>query len=539
MDRKHNDDPMGQLIDLYGRARAPKAERPRPALQELLGFLPQIQIGSHFRIVVGVSSAGSATEGSAVERVIEYQSGAFRLVNCLSSAGRRTRARLRAGDLLLSIERESIAHSRLAELAKNMDGMVISSESDKNDDRYARISRSIEKVKAEWTGCIVGQDAIALRPKSGDASSNDLLKFFDFLSLGMRLESWLEKTTSGRDDRQVITALKRLTIPILPDRLIRTLEEWAQMAEELSLHGNSEEPADEFLLTAQTQTELDQRILKLETENYAFRQALDSANDSEFQIRNFYPFPISYPYRMLTAPTHHLELLDQEFAVIEGMLAFLASITLAISRPPSTRVRAWFDEANRFASAAGTWKTIATTASAELKPQNDDGLANHLKMLWRGKFERNAERLVGIRNDKAHQRRRSGSSRLSEEARDLLARCFEDIAFLTRFPIVNVFDPKVPRTGVCVHQVHLYRGDHPVHARETIEREVPLPASLYIFSDEGPQDLFPFISVRECGHCGETETFFLDKKDNSSWFVKSFEHSHSAKAQDVAGGLQA
>jgi hypothetical protein len=35
-----------------------------------------------------------------------------------------------------------------------------------------------------------------------------------------------------------------------------------------------------------------------------------------------------------------------------------------------------------------------------------------------------------------------------------------------------------------------FQGDHPAHEQETIERDVPLAAGLYIFSDEGPTDHF-------------------------------------------------
>jgi len=71
------------------------------------------------------------------------------------------------------------------------------------------------------------------------------------------------------------------------------------------------------------------------------------------------------------------------------------------------------------------------------------GRRRRLKTLWRAGFERNAEQSVEIY---AYRR-------------------------------------------VCAPGSFL-QGDHPAHEQGTIEREVPLPASPYIFSDEGPTDHF-------------------------------------------------
>ena len=179
-------------------------------------------------------------------------------------------------------------------------------------------------------------------------------------------------------------------------------------------------------------------------------------------------------------------------------------------------------------------------AASELRAENRDGLANQLKALWRGRFERNAQVLTKLRNDKHHGGKKERSSSIAEKTRGKLAECFEDLAFLIKFPVIRVFNPDVPRTGMWIHQVEIYKGDHPAHEHATIEREVPLPASLYVMTDEGPKDLFPFVSVRECDTCGELETFFLDKREKgATWSVKSFEHSHPLKAEDIAAALEA
>jgi hypothetical protein len=532
---------MGEVIGFPRRQRTKKSGGSKPLSRALLGFLQQLEIGSHFRLIAGRPTSESYSEGSQHARVLNFEQSGFRLTEYNVAADDTARIRLKQTDLLLSI-------SRRADFIEPADRALAFLRGDYGQYLFQQepgwkvcIRPAVQEMKPEWVGSLPGRDVIALRSRAGTDAVAVLLAFFGEMVFGHWLSQWFEKITRAQNDRGAIAALKRVSIPRLPKRVIDTLGDWASLAQELSFYG-AEQPADELLLTANNQPELDRRISKLETENYAFNQAFTAANDVDFQIRNFYPFPIAYPYRMLSLPSHPTDLLHLENAMTESMLALLASITLAISKPSSRRVVALFDRHDErgFRSGCGVWKTVAKSVAGELLSPNPDGLAGQLKALWRGRFDKNAERLVNIRNNDVH--RHGSSVAIADEARKLLASCFEDFAFLIRFPIVYVLNPNVRRSGLCQHPIHIYRGDHPAHEQSTLELTTPLPESLYIFSDDGAKDLFPFISVRDCSICKKREVFFLDTrdKDKDLWSVKSFENpSHIMRAEDISEGLKA
>lgn len=72
-----------------------------------------------------------------------------------------------------------------------------------------------------------------------------------------------------------------------------------------------------------------------------------------------------------------------------------------------------------------------------------------------------------------------------------------------------------------------------------MEFDTVLHEGLYILTDAGTKELFPFISVRRCASCYRDETFFLDslKKDRRTWCVKSFEYGHTLEVTDITDEL--
>jgi hypothetical protein len=116
-------------------------------------------------------------------------------------------------------------------------------------------------------------------------------------------------------------------------------------------------------------------------------------------IKTFYPFPIAFPYRALS-PLHNRDLLDGQFRATECLLAFVGSLALALNRPaPSELVKA-FAECHNFSD--GKWLGLGRKASKMLGSAAGRDLPDGLRLLFDGRFNKQAGELVELRNDYHH-----------------------------------------------------------------------------------------------------------------------------------------
>jgi hypothetical protein len=188
----------------------------------------------------------------------------------------------------------------------------------------------------------------------------------------------------------------------------------------------------------------------------------------------------------------------------------------------------------------GDWLAIGRKAIETMAADQHDDLVNGLRLLLTGDFYKSATRLVELRNDYHH--RGIDSIRISgktAEVSTLLDSCFNELAFLVRFPLFRIVDVKFDHgSDKKVHTFEQYVGADPVHDVKSFESDQTYKSSLWVHTVAGPKDLFLFITVRLCPDCSQTETYFLDRsRKNQNWSVKSFERGHSLEAQDVAGAL--
>jgi hypothetical protein len=525
---------MGDLVYLRNRDRGRGRAR-----RSLLHFRPQITIGEHFEIILGQEITGERVASLTGPRVIEHAGAGFEVSQDGFANFPPNQQFTREGDLLLTLgQSRRLTHAGL--LSAILGNQSPSQESDsvptgdRSRDRLC-VRGPIKKVEGATRGCLIGRDVILLRPKDHLACADILLRFFhlaNFSSFGPW--EWLEKATGATSGSDLVGLLREVCIPVVPDDIADVLEENHVAFDELS-HA---EPDVMGLLECRNRGEFDRHLLRLRAENYALSQAREASSSRPYLIRNFYPFPIAFPYYVLAAHQGHALLVEQ-LRVAESLFAFVASLALALSSPASGELPKAFSERRNFSD--GIWLEIGRTAIKTLDSADHGDLADGLKLLFGGIFPERADRLVKLRNDYHHNR--IDNARISDKTSEistLLATCFDELAFIVRFPLFRICDGvKVDRLSRrFIHEIEYYGGADLLHEARLMESERSYPSGLYVKTEAGPKDLFPFITIHVCPDCSQPETYFLDRAGkNQGWFVKSFERGHSLEVQDVAEGL--
>jgi hypothetical protein len=503
----------------------PSANKRKPSL---LPFLPQIKIGDHFKVLVASTPSPEAKEQeeTVLHRVIDVSDSQFRITERALKKNRSFTI-TNGGDLLLRISLAAGSQREAAQL---------------------RVMPGVQLASGDSVGCVLGSNVVALRVQTHEAayampSMINLLNTKSYTAPSF-LGEWLARQTTARSKRELLARLKELQVPVLPSEVWKTVEEAKIQGETIyeMLSIDEDLLSEQRVFEAQSRTEFDEKLLLLKTEIYALEQATTVARDQAYQIRNLYPFPLAFPYRLLTGITEPHESLRERFRIGECLFALLAGIALALNRPAPQEVARLVKARGRFSM--GDWRDLGRNAALTIKPtETGADLPDALHLLWslgrRSSFVEYAEKLVKLRNDYFHMR---NAARLTEgirEADNLLVACMGRLSFLIRFPLFLVREVRIDRsTRKAKHTIHSYVGDHPGHDVSILELENPLPEGLYVQTEQGPCDLYPFVSVRECPNCGVAETFFLDRVEGESrWLVKSFERGHEAPADDIAEGL--
>lgn len=130
----------------------------------------------------------------------------------------------------------------------------------------------------------------------------------------------------------------------------------------------------------------------------------------------------------------------------------------------------------------------------------------------------------------------------AKEIQGTLDACITALAFFTEYPIRQVVDHDVTRTGEVRLRCLSLVGDHPGLPQEEITHRVPLPKrDLYISAaGVGWVPLFPLLVAKNCPRCKTRETFFLDKWDRGKGLAsrKSFERGHEDETDEVVQNMK-
>lgn len=262
----------------------------------------------------------------------------------------------------------------------------------------------------------------------------------------------------------------------------------------------------------------------------------------DFSVSTFYPFPLAYSYRKLQGIVNQVHRYQEILRCWENLLAFAASVSLSLltkdDRSAKIDPKIW-----QGGVSPGHWRDLLRLSGACFADYDNVPLCKNLSGLkiadLKRPFGKSCELLVTTINDFKHHRGPRSERDYVDGCNQLLSGlrvCMESLSFLTRFPIRQVKDIDINRSGKIRLTCLRFMGDHPGFIQETLELGHPLPKDdLYIeVSEDTWVSLYPFLSVRSCPECKATETFFIDSWNTKkqSLQLKSFEYGHSAKDED-------
>jgi hypothetical protein len=275
-----------------------------------------------------------------------------------------------------------------------------------------------------------------------------------------------------------------------------------------------------------------------------------SGDELDYRISSFYPFPIAFGFRSLMSIVDYRDLYREQLRIAENILAFLASVSLTLLREQDGQ-KAEIDlkEYWRSGISPGDWKDIVGRCSIVFAAYEDDPLALGISGLnirsEKKGFGHDVAKLIQAKNDYKHDRGPTVSEDIAEASREVqerLKRCMEKLSFLSEYPIRQVEDFNVSRSGDQFYLKCLrYMGDHPSFPQEEVVFHKGLRRGDLFLDLDGHNwvPLYPFILPMVCSHCKARETYFIDLWDQRRGTVrmKSFERGHTMSNTGVAETL--
>ena len=240
----------------------------------------------------------------------------------------------------------------------------------------------------------------------------------------------------------------------------------------------------------------------------------------ERRISTSYPYPLAYGYRALMGGGDPGDLYREQLHFAENILAFLASVSLALLRVGDLE-KTGLDLKRLWSGgiSPGDWREIIQRCSKVFADYRDVPLAAAIQRLKIGSeqkgFGRDVIELIRAKNDYKHDRGPSDLQEISnaaDEVQEKLRRCMEALAFFAGHPL-----------GRAEGSNGGSHGDS-------------------LFLDMGNEDgvsLYPFIVPMTCLRCDAEETFFIDAWDHKRNFarMKSFERGHTVSDPGVSESL--
>nr|MDP9479240.1 hypothetical protein [Actinomycetota bacterium] len=274
---------------------------------------------------------------------------------------------------------------------------------------------------------------------------------------------------------------------------------------------------------------------------------IEPRDELERRISASYPYPLAHGFRSLTRTADPRDLYREQLRFAENLLAFLASVSLALlragDRPPSglDLKRLWSGGIS-----PGDWREIIQRCSKVFAGYRDIPLAGAIQRLKIGSeekgFGRDVIELIRAKNDYKHDRAPTDPKDMasaSDEAQERLRRCMQALSFFSDYQIRRVQDTAGEGDSFAVNCLR-YVGDHPILPVEAVTlRERPREGGLFL--DPGGRSwvsLYPFI-VAANPPGGEPDTYFIDAWNTRKDMVrmKSFERGHAISDAGVAEAL--
>ena len=291
-------------------------------------------------------------------------------------------------------------------------------------------------------GVVAGDTVFIVRPHDARVGSVVISEYLRS-SIGQQvLLSRAQKTTAPTLSA---AGLRSVPIPTPKEDLTVDLMSVRQIEEDLRTRADALAALRLGLFAAEHGAEFRTRVADLRRSARSIAVGLEQFESLSYRVRTLYPYPISYPYRALASITAPVEQYTEQLRVVEVILAFLASISLALLEPSDREtVRPLLRNSLRGGISTGSWRDLARTTSGALSGYDDSGFARSITALWAARhasFPAIVEPLIVARNDHHHGR----GPRLEEEVRqansamdESLQELMSSLEFLIDYPIRQV-----------------------------------------------------------------------------------------------------
>lgn len=288
----------------------------------------------------------------------------------------------------------------------------------------------------------------------------------------------------------------------------------------------------------------------------ALRQASEAgraADGLDYQVREFYPYPIGYTWRQVRTHVQEQAWFDCHRSVrdaFETLVATAGSIALAACDDLGVSLgssKAYYRKLGQHGGVSiGDWVNILKeTATLKIDAEPDSALGIVRSVLPQtGEVAEAQVRLSEMRNDDAHGRLDPAQVQAVAKAGvEDLATMLASCGVLSELRLVFVNQSRWDsREKSGVADVHLLRGDHPIYSTETIDhRESDLEiGSLYVIDPLGTWVLLrPWLVHRQCEECGKRSIYRPDHQGKDGLHIKALDHTHHMPDPDVQRTLAA
>jgi len=402
-------------------------------------------------------------------------------------------------------------------------------------------------VPPSLTGAIASDTTIVVRSKDEQLSPFAIFQFFSS-SIGRQL---LTSISSGVSAPTLsVTALRQLKVPLLPRELYSGLDELTEIEQALRTKADKLRSLRLDLFGIESQTTPEQRLQEIRQTAKAISASIGQAESQEFQIRNFYPYPLAFLYRSLASNTVHGDLYRDQLRLAENIIAFVASVSLALVSPPDRAssgidLRAYW----RKGISPGDWREISQKCSRILISYRANPIAQALAALWNDRrhrtFRDRIDQLISRKNDFKHDRGPKNDEDFEAESAKTnaaLADCMGALGFLAEYPLRLIRDMSRIRGGREVTLVTLTcMGDHPGFGQQQMTYPDALTKNdLYIeIEKDNWNQLYPFLLAHNCSQCNNREFYFVDRwpDKNGLAVLKSFERGHTYESGEAGEEL--
>lgn len=401
-------------------------------------------------------------------------------------------------------------------------------------------------VTKELAGAVAMRSVIIIRPDLNLLSPQYVAAFLTSDKFA-KLARTVSSTLKG-DWRLSVTSLRDINFPMYSKAELDNFAALYSESQQLINRADDLQVLISSFFDITNSEFLQQKLIEYSVSARVAQLSIDVAIDINFQIKNFFHFPIAFPYRLLQTEFETTKIQRRLHQTSEGVAAYTAGLLLSSLGPIPKDLAQYVKRAfGGYGATFGNWFQIIQRSVPYLD-ETSSSFHRDMKYLLLRKdadaFLTLMEFLLKSRDDFHHGEELGGTD--VEEAiiniHDNLSKALKQLSILTRHPLYLPvdFDSLRGKSNVTVTALK-YIGDHPGMKKISVELGMPPKKNdLYIAIDDS-QDwrcLYPFISIQYCKHCKFRETYYVDQwKIGSAAKLKSFERGHTVESVEIGTAL--